>query len=209
MQSAAFVTVKLTIPIDPANQELLRTTFADLSVLEKSMAIAGAIDTWTAEAHGCKDALTVFSRWTSIAGYEAWCSDPRRDEIVQGLSPLLAHPMESTMYVSASEPVTSESADDRQDGSLFAIRYRFDASGDTARQELLPTHVAWLQQEIDDGFIISSGAWYDGTGALILARCAGNTADVRERMKHDPFFLNGLVAEVLVDEWVPSFGILS
>lgn len=206
MSPAGFVTVALTVPVAPANRQRVLDLYDRIAVLEKSMTVPGAIDTWIAEPAGADDALTVFTRWENAHGYEAWNADPRRDEILEHLLPLLDGHLSSVTYQPTTPAAAARPPMEAPAVPNFAVRYTFADGSAPGRQETLSEHVAWLGTGLAQGFIVSSGAWADGTGALILVRHAGKADTVRERMHGDPFYQLGFIDTVQVDAWHPALG---
>lgn len=200
MSPAEFVTVALTVPVAASDRQRVLNLYQQMAVLEKSMTVPGAIDTWIAEPAGADSALIVFTRWENAEGYAAWNADPRRDEILEHLLPLLDGPLTSVTYYPNTAPVAAAPAPN------FTVQYRFTAGSEGDRSLALSEHVAWLNTELADGFIVAAGAWEDGTGALILVHCAGTAETVRARMQADPFYHQGFIETVQVVAWHPALG---
>ncbi|MFJ4347629.1 antibiotic biosynthesis monooxygenase family protein [Pseudomonas sp. NPDC089401] len=83
-------TVVLTLISVPGRYRELLDVFDELKVLEKSMAVPGAIDTWLAQDAEQQDQIYVFTRWGKPSDYDGWLKHPDRAVIVQHLLPLLA-----------------------------------------------------------------------------------------------------------------------
>lgn len=67
-------------------------------------------------------------------------------------------------------------------------------------QELLPNHLAYLQQLIADGKIKATGPFVDGSGGMILY-LADSLEEAQQLAGNDPFIKEG-VSEVEIREWV-------
>lgn len=92
--------------------------------------------------------------------------------------------------------------------TMFAVHYTYAESSAAGRDEHRPAHRAWLGQGVEDGTVISAGAYADGTGALILIE--GTDADsVEGLLTEDPFVQQDLVAAIRVHEWRPALGAFS
>lgn len=92
--------------------------------------------------------------------------------------------------------------------SVFAVEYVYAAESDAGRDEVRPAHRAWLGGFLDDGRLVASGPYVDGSGALLLFT-AESEAALLEDLKRDPFNVQGFVAGLRVTEWSPVTGALS
>jgi hypothetical protein len=110
MTHGRFVTVALRLTINPSDVTKLLDLYDELHVLEKSMTISGAIDTWIGHAVHAPDTVVVFTRWTDASSYDAWCSDTRRDEILRRLTPLLTGVPSAEIFESVRPAVSSNLA---------------------------------------------------------------------------------------------------
>lgn len=91
----------------------------------------------------------------------------------------------------------------------FATTYTYAADSDAARDEVRPSHRAFLQQMTEQGRLLVSGP-YVGEPAAALLVYAGETADeVRDLVAGDPFVTAGLVDEITVREWTTVSGRLA
>ena len=71
-------------------------------------------------------------------------------------------------------------------------------------------HVAFLQRLIDDGQIRVSGPITGlGKRAGFIIMTVASTAEARELIEQDPFFVEGLIDELTIVEWTPMFGSLA
>jgi uncharacterized protein YciI len=88
---------------------------------------------------------------------------------------------------------------------IFAVHYTYSDAAAAGRDEHRPAHRAWLSGLVEEGVVLSSGAYPDGSGALLLFRSADATAlDVL--LAQDPFAKNELIAVVRSVEWRPTLG---
>ena len=94
---------------------------------------------------------------------------------------------------------------------LLAIRYRYEPSESARRDEHRPAHREWLRGQLAEGVVVSSGAFGDGSGALILldAGRAGGVEGARALLGSDPFVAQGLAHGIEVTEWSPVMGAFS
>ena len=92
--------------------------------------------------------------------------------------------------------------------TLFAVEYTYSDTTLPERDEVRPRHRAWLADRVTDGFVVSSGPYADGSGALIIV-AADDTATVEQRLVEDPFRVARLVDAVRVTEWNPVLGAFS
>ncbi|WP_166789369.1 YciI family protein [Cryobacterium sp. TMS1-20-1] len=91
---------------------------------------------------------------------------------------------------------------------VFAVRYGYDRRNEGARCAALPGHRSWLQGLLDDELLIGAGIFPDGTGAMLLL-LAEDEPSVRRCMDQDPYALEGLIVDVQVTHWAPSWGPVS
>ncbi|WP_067813012.1 YciI family protein [Nocardia inohanensis] len=91
---------------------------------------------------------------------------------------------------------------------IFAVHYTYTHETFPARQENRPAHRAFLNNLVDEGTILTSGPYTDGTGALILFR-AENIETVEKLLPEDPFAQLGLIEDKRVVEWLPVMGTFS
>ncbi|UGT42365.1 YciI family protein [Nocardia yamanashiensis] len=91
---------------------------------------------------------------------------------------------------------------------IFAVHYTYTDATAAARLENRPAHRAFLNNLVDQGTILTSGPYTDGTGALILFR-AENIEVVEKLLPEDPFATLGLIEAKRVVEWLPVMGTFS
>lgn len=93
--------------------------------------------------------------------------------------------------------------------AYFVTTYRY-TDDDTTRDEVRPTHRAYLEQLTEQDQLAVSGPYVGGeqAGAMLIF-IADSEAEARDLSAHDPFVLRGLVADVTVREWKPVSGTLA
>lgn len=89
----------------------------------------------------------------------------------------------------------------------FAVTYAYSAATSARRDEHRPRHVAFLQEQFDDGRLVTSGPFGPGEdpGALLIIQ-ADSKADAEALMDQDPFFRHGLVEHRSIRQWNIVFG---
>jgi uncharacterized protein YciI len=91
---------------------------------------------------------------------------------------------------------------------LFVVRFHHpDAEG--WQQQLMP-HVAFLQQLLREGSLKASGPLPDAAdkAALLLIEAPDRPA-LDAIVARDPFAEHGLIANLIVEEWDPLFGVFN
>jgi len=88
---------------------------------------------------------------------------------------------------------------------IFAVLYTYAESGAAVRDEHRPAHRAWLKDLVDQGTVLTSGPYPDGSGALILVR-AQDLAAAQDLFANDPFALHKALHEARIVEWNPTMG---
>jgi uncharacterized protein YciI len=89
---------------------------------------------------------------------------------------------------------------------VFAVEYTYTA--DTGRRdEVRPTHRAFLRELQESGVLLASGPFAEGDpdGALLVVRADDAVAAARV-FDADPFAVAGLVADRRVRGWTQVFG---
>ncbi|AYF74847.1 hypothetical protein D7D52_14305 [Nocardia yunnanensis] len=89
--------------------------------------------------------------------------------------------------------------------AVFAVHYVYSDATVPGRDEHRPAHRAWLNALVDEGVVLTSGPYPDGSGALILVR-ADSLDAVSELFENDPFQREGLLTDKRIVEWVPTMG---
>ena len=89
----------------------------------------------------------------------------------------------------------------------FAVTYAYSAATSARRDEHRPRHVEFLQEQFDDGRLVTSGPFGPGEdpGALLIIQ-ADSKADAEALMDQDPFFRHGLVEHRSIRQWNIFFG---
>jgi len=88
---------------------------------------------------------------------------------------------------------------------VYAVSYQHPDEEGWARH-VMP-HVQWLRERLGDGSLLASGplAHLDVRAALLIM-----TAPDRESLERliatDPFALEGLIEDMVINEWDPLFG---
>jgi len=87
----------------------------------------------------------------------------------------------------------------------FAVEYTYEENSDAVRDEHRPRHREWLRGLYDEGTLLLSGPFADGTGGLLIfsAADADRLADL---LAVDPFNEVGVVANVRIKAWSPIIG---
>lgn len=83
---------------------------------------------------------------------------------------------------------------------LFVVTLKFTDDAER-RQQIRPTHRAYLKTLVEAGKLEQSGPYADDSGALLIYDAA-DVAEVQEILANDPYAPNGIVAEVAIHEWV-------
>jgi uncharacterized protein YciI len=92
--------------------------------------------------------------------------------------------------------------------ALFSVEYTYRDGSAAGRDETRPEHRAWLAKLNEEGVVLLSGPYADGSGALIMLDCADEQS-AKDTLSVDPFAIAGYVADVRIKEWVSVFGPLS
>jgi uncharacterized protein YciI len=75
-----------------------------------------------------------------------------------------------------------------------------DLSKDTREQAFWDDHVPFINNLIEEGFIFLGGPLIDEGGAVLVVR-AEDEAEVRRKMQHDPWYVNGILTLDSVKRW--------
>lgn len=89
--------------------------------------------------------------------------------------------------------------------SIFAVEYVYNPDHDDLRAEHRPAHRQWLESLVEQGTVLASGPFTDGTGALLLFSAA-NEAALNSLVSQDPFALAGAISAVKTTGWKPVIG---
>ena len=75
-----------------------------------------------------------------------------------------------------------------------------DFSKTTRNQAFWDEHAKFIDQLVDDGFILMGGPLVDEAGSLLIFN-AENENEVREKLKNDPWAQNGILKLESVKRW--------
>jgi uncharacterized protein YciI len=75
-----------------------------------------------------------------------------------------------------------------------------DQSKGTREQPFWDEHAAFINQLVDEGFILMGGPLVDESGALLIFN-AKDENEVREKLKNDPWFEHGILKLESVKRW--------
>lgn len=75
-----------------------------------------------------------------------------------------------------------------------------DQSKGAREQPFWDKHAAFIDQLVDDGFILMGGPLVDEGGALLIVN-ANDENEVREKLKNDPWFEKGILKLEAVKRW--------
>jgi uncharacterized protein YciI len=75
-----------------------------------------------------------------------------------------------------------------------------DPSKGTREQPFWDEHAAFIDQLVDEGFILMGGPLIDEGGAMLIVN-AEVESEVREKLKNDPWFEEGVLKLEAVKRW--------
>jgi uncharacterized protein len=75
-----------------------------------------------------------------------------------------------------------------------------DFSTDTREQPFWDEHAAFIDQLVEDGFILMGGPLIDEGGSLLIIN-AEDENEVRDKMKNDPWMQHGILKLESVKRW--------
>ena len=75
-----------------------------------------------------------------------------------------------------------------------------DQSKDTREQPFWNEHAAFIDQLVDEGFILMGGPLVDEGGSLLIVN-AEDENEVREKLKNDPSFERGILKLESIKRW--------
>lgn len=75
-----------------------------------------------------------------------------------------------------------------------------DLSRGTREQAFWDEHALFIDTLVDDGFILMGGPLVDEGGAVLVVNAEDETV-VREKMKNDPWYVNGILRLESVKRW--------
>ncbi|MFF0496312.1 YciI family protein [Nocardia aobensis] len=91
---------------------------------------------------------------------------------------------------------------------IFAVHYTYSDATVAGRDEHRPRHREWLSNLVDQGVVLTTGPYADGSGALLLFR-AEDAAALDELLASDPFAQEELIDAKRFLEWTPVMGAFS
>ncbi len=91
--------------------------------------------------------------------------------------------------------------------AVFAVQYTYHPNQGADRDLYRPAHRGYLRELLNDGIVLASGAYPDeeNPGALLIFR-ADTAGEVADRLRIDPFMVQGLVANADIREWSVAMG---
>lgn len=89
--------------------------------------------------------------------------------------------------------------------SVFAVEYVYDAESAELRDQHRPEHRAWLSTLVEEGRVLASGPFTDGSGALLIFTAPGED-ELHELLRQDPFASAGVISGLKAAEWNPVVG---
>ncbi|MCZ2402485.1 hypothetical protein IV498_04640 [Paenarthrobacter sp. Z7-10] len=92
--------------------------------------------------------------------------------------------------------------------SIYAVEYVYGPDAAAIRDEHRPAHRTWLASLVQDGHVLASGPFEDGTGALLIFKADDDEA-LNGLLKQDPFNAAGGIAGLKSTAWIPGIGALS
>jgi uncharacterized protein YciI len=75
-----------------------------------------------------------------------------------------------------------------------------DPSKETREQPLWDEHAAFIDKLVADGFILMGGPLVDEGGSLLICN-AEDENEVRQKLKNDPWMINGILKLQSVKRW--------
>ena len=75
-----------------------------------------------------------------------------------------------------------------------------DFSKDTRQQPFWDEHAAFIDQLVEDGFILMGGPLVDEGGSLLIIN-AEDESEVKEALKNDPWMQHGILKLESVKRW--------
>ncbi|THJ67740.1 hypothetical protein E8P82_02570 [Arthrobacter echini] len=90
--------------------------------------------------------------------------------------------------------------------SIFAVEYVYDPEQEDLRAEHRPEHRGWLEQLVEQGVVLASGPFVDGSGALLVV-ASGSEAELNSVLAQDPFAREGVISAVKTAAWNPIIGV--
>jgi uncharacterized protein YciI len=99
---------------------------------------------------------------------------------------------------------TSETAGNAQPRVTFVVTAvagpHRDLAHDTREQPFWDEHAAFIDRLVEDGFILLGGPLVDEGGSILIVR-AQDEQEVRERLKNDPWYREGILRQQSIKRW--------
>ncbi|MHA7263322.1 YciI family protein [Arthrobacter sp. TMN-37] len=92
--------------------------------------------------------------------------------------------------------------------SVFAVEYVYSPDQSALRDEHRPAHREWLARLVEQGRLLTSGPFADGTGALLIF-AAESEDELHQLVREDPFTRAQAISAVKTTEWTPVIGALA
>ncbi len=92
--------------------------------------------------------------------------------------------------------------------TVFAVEYVYDAGSAAVRDEHRPAHRAWAAELAEQGTLLASGPYADGSGALLLLNAA-DESELNGILKQDPYAVVQGLAGIRTSAWNPVIGVLA
>lgn len=83
---------------------------------------------------------------------------------------------------------------------LAAAGPQRDVAKDTREQPFWDEHAVFIDTLVAEGFIVMGGPLVDEGGSLLIVQ-AQDEAEVREKMKNDPWYTHGILKQESIKRW--------
>lgn len=96
---------------------------------------------------------------------------------------------------------------DTRDMRIYVVEYAYDPSIAAIKDELRPSHRAFMRELESQGRLLSTGKLIDShsTHSLSLV-LAENANEALEILDDDPYYTQGFVTKRIAREWMPVVG---
>lgn len=92
--------------------------------------------------------------------------------------------------------------------TVFAVEYLYEASTSDRRDAVRADHRGWLAGVAEQGQLLASGPYEDGSGALLLFKADDGVA-LQTLLAEDPYSVAGLISGLTATAWNPVTGPLA
>lgn len=89
--------------------------------------------------------------------------------------------------------------------TVFAVEYVYDPEAADLLQEHRPAHRAWLKSLVEEGRLLASGPFTDGSGALLLF-VAEDDDELHGLIAQDPLAPHKVISGLRSTPWQPVIG---